>query len=719
MKQIKKILKEVFGYDEFRNLQQEIITSILNKKDSLVVMPTGGGKSLCYQIPALVFPGLTIVVSPLIALMKDQVDQMNHLGVDAVLLNSSISKEEYSYNIERLRSGKAKLLYVAPETLLKNDIINFLDSLPVNCFAIDEAHCISEWGHDFRPEYRKIASVRKNFPGAVCIALTATATSRVRNDIRKNLELNESNDYIASFNRPNLFYKIVHKESPLDQILQFVKEYKNESGIIYCFSRDRVDRLYLRLKKAGYSVKPYHAGLPDEERQANQNLFLKDEVQIMVATIAFGMGIHKTNVRYVVHYDLPKSIEAYYQETGRAGRDGVNSTCLLLYSYSDIHKIRFFLDQKTDQVEKTAALTQLKALTDYADSSDCRRIPLITYFGENYIEPFCGMCDNCVSPEEHNDDITIPAQMFLSCVKRTGERFGAGHLVDILRGSRSKKIKDFNHQVLSTYGIGKNFSKDMWMKLVRQFVKQKLLVNDTENAGVLKLTSKGYNVMRGAEKVMGSLLHQKNRNTVRGNTENYNSGLFEILREKRMDLAAKANVPPYVVFSDKTLFEIAAKFPQTREALLNIHGIGAHKIEKYGDILLTLIKKYCDENEINENLETEKKDGNKKIPRYLEIAELYNSGIPIKEISAQEKIQERTVIEYLFKYIKECGAIRTDLLTSSLPSDKEKLSEILNAFELAGAEKLKPVFDELNGLVSYDTINLCRLYYLSSSHEKN
>jgi ATP-dependent DNA helicase RecQ len=719
MNRERKILKEIFGYDEFRDLQQEIISSILDKKDSLVVMPTGGGKSLCYQIPALIFPGLTVVVSPLISLMKDQVDQMNQLGVAAVLLNSSISREEYNENIRSIRSGKVKLLYVAPETLLKNDILEFLESMAVDAFAIDEAHCISEWGHDFRPEYRKIANVRKRFPGAVCIALTATATSRVRDDIRKNLELSESNDFIASFNRPNLFYKIIHKDKPVEQTLEFLQEFKNESGIIYCFSRDGVDRLYLKLKKCGYSVKPYHAGLSDEEREKNQNLFLKDEVQIMVATIAFGMGIHKTNVRYVIHYDLPKSIEAYYQETGRAGRDGVNSTCLLLYSYSDIHKIRFFLDQKTDAGEKRAALTQLKALTDYADSSVCRRIPLITYFGEEYGEPFCGMCDNCLSTEEHNDDITIPAQMFLSCVKRTGERFGAGHIVDILRGSKSKKVLDFNHQVLSTYGIGKGYSKEIWMKLVRQFVKQRLLVNDTESAGVLKITPAGYSVMKGAVQVMGSM-HQDRRSSLSGGSgENYNRGLFEILRERRRELAAEENVPPYVVFSDKTLFEISSKYPQSREALLNIHGIGEHKFEKYGDIIISLIQKYCDENEtagFPENQKVNKKD---KIPRYIEIGELYNSGLSIREISEQEKIQERTIMDHLFRNIMDGIAVRKDLLVPLLPSDMESITVIMEAFDRAGAEKLKPVYDELNGAFDYDTINLCRLYYLGSGEGRN
>jgi ATP-dependent DNA helicase RecQ len=710
----KELLKNIFGYDEFRSLQLEIITSILNKKDALVVMPTGGGKSLCYQLPALIFKGLTIVVSPLISLMKDQVDQMTQLGIEAVLLNSSISRQEYNENINLIREGSVKLLYVAPETLLKNDILQFLQTINVDCFAIDEAHCISEWGHDFRPEYRKIANVRKRFPGAVCIALTATATARVRADIRKNLELNETNDFVASFNRGNLFYKIVPKDNPLEQTLEFIKEYKNESGIIYCFSRDSVDRLYMNLKKHGYSVRPYHAGLSDEERQENQNLFLKDDVQIMVATIAFGMGIHKTNVRYVIHFDLPKSIEAYYQETGRAGRDGVDSTCLLLYSYSDIHKIRFFLDQKSDNEEKKAAFVQLNALTGYADTSACRRIPLITYFGEDYTESYCGMCDNCVTPEEHSDDITVHAQMFLSCVKRTGERFGAGHIIDILRGSKSKKVNDFNHQTLSTYGIGKAYSKDIWMKLVRQFMKQKLVISDTETAGVLKLTERAFNVMKGLDTVTGSMHEEKKRYSSDSSAKEYDSVLFEILREKRRELAAKENVPPYVIFSDKTLSEIASFYPRDHESLLKIHGIGAHKIEKYGDILLSITDSYCFENGIEKSFEEPKVKEYLKTPRHIEISELYNSGISINEIVEREKVQPRTVMDYLFRYIRDGGSIRKDLLAPMIPTDEKILSSVMAAFKSAGVEKLKPVYDELNGSVDYDIIIICRLYYLAT-----
>lgn len=714
MKREKEILKNVFGYDEFRNMQGEVIASILNKKDALVVMPTGGGKSLCYQLPSLIFEGLTVVVSPLISLMKDQVDQMNQLGVNAVLLNSSISRGEYNENIDRIREGGVRLLYAAPETLLKNDVLRFLETVKVECLAIDEAHCISEWGHDFRPEYRKIVHLRKRFPEAVCIALTATATARVRSDIRKNLELGESGDFIASFNRSNLFYKIIPKDNPLEQTLEFLKQYKNDSGIIYCFSRDGVDRLYGNLKKQGYSVRPYHAGLSDDERRENQDLFLKDEVSIIVATIAFGMGIHKTNVRYVIHFDLPKSIEGYYQETGRAGRDGVDSTCLLLYSFSDIHKIRYFMDRKNDNAEKSAAVEQLTSLVDYADTPGCRRIPLIRYFGEEYNETYCGMCDNCTSADRHSDDVTVQAQMFLSCVKRSGERFGAGHVIDILRGSKSKKVYDFNHQSLSTYGIGREYSKEVWADLSRQFMKQKLVVSDIEIPGVLKLTEKAYNVMKGYETVTGSIKNIAGPGSPGAGGKDYDSGLFEILRSRRRELAAAENVPPYVIFSDKTLSEIALKLPLTHEALLEIHGIGAHKFEKYGEILLEITGRFSMENESKNSLPAGGIDNNLKIPRHVEISELYNSGLSISEIAGKEKLGQRTVIDYLYHYILDGGEIRRDLLRALIPTDEKSLSSIIDAFERVGTEKLKPVFEELNGSADYDTLKLCRLYFLGS-----
>jgi ATP-dependent DNA helicase RecQ len=711
----REILAEVFGYEAFRPLQAEIIEAVMKKSDALVVMPTGGGKSICYQIPALMFSGLTVVISPLISLMKDQVDQMKQLGVEAVLLNSSISRDEYGSNIALIRDGTAKLLYVAPETLLKNDILLLLTTVTVDCFAIDEAHCISEWGHDFRPEYRMIAQVRKRFPRAVCMALTATATERVRGDIRKNLEMSETSDFIASFNRDNLFYRITQKNDALKQTLEFLSGHKGESGIIYAFSRDSVDRIYMSLKKHGYSVRPYHAGLADEDRRKNQELFLKDEVQIIVATIAFGMGIHKTNVRFVIHYDLPKSIEAYYQETGRAGRDGVDSTCLLLYSYSDIHKIRYFIDQKPDETEKKAAVSQLNALVNYADSECCRRIPLITYFGEEYSRESCGMCDNCVSPQEQGDDLTLAAQMFLSCVKRTGEKFGTGHIVQVLRGSGAARIRELGHNGLSTYGIGKDYSVQSWKNMARQFVTKGLLIQDMQSYGELKLTEKGHAVMRGFEKVMGRFGENATAQKKPISGISYDGMLFELLREKRRALAAEANVPPYVIFSDKTLMAIAEAYPQSRESLMTIHGIGAHKIQKFGEIIISIVKEYCEEKGIiDKTVEIPAPREYVKKPRHVQIGELYNAGRSITEIEAAEGVQRITVISNLKKYVQDGYSITSAGLRPLLSLDAERILSVIAAFDRHGHEFLKPVFEELGGSVDYDTLQICRLYYLCS-----
>ncbi|RPI59521.1 MAG: ATP-dependent DNA helicase RecQ, partial [Ignavibacteriales bacterium] len=420
MQKAKQILKEIFGYDSFRPLQQEIIESIVNKKDCLVVMPTGGGKSLCYQIPALMFDGLTIVVSPLISLMKDQVEQLRQLGVEAALLNSSLSQKDYNLNFASVKSGKAKLLYLAPESLQKDDISTLIKSVKVDCITVDEAHCISEWGHDFRKDYRQLGNFKKSFSSAVCIGLTATATPRVQDDIMKNLKMNHPQKFIASFNRRNLFLQVIPKREPFQQAVEFLKEHKNQSGIIYCFSRKQVDSLHENLSELGYSTKPYHAGLSDEERNTNQDLFIKDEVQIIIATIAFGMGINKSNVRFVLHYDLPKNLESYYQEIGRSGRDGVRSDCLLLFSYADISKINYFIDQKEDERERLSAKIHLEAMIKYAETEICRRQPLINYFGEVYKIDDCAMCDNCLAEEDESDktDVTVLAQKLLSTLKR-------------------------------------------------------------------------------------------------------------------------------------------------------------------------------------------------------------------------------------------------------------------------------------------------------------
>ena len=591
----KVLLKSVFGYDAFWPLQEEIIAHILEKKDALVVLPTGGGKSICYQIPALIFEGLTIVVSPLISLMKDQVDQLKECGVPAVFLNSSLSASQYSSHVELIKKNVVKLLYMAPETLLATKTMPLLSSLEIDCIAIDEAHCISEWGHDFRPEYRQLSTFRSTFPHAACIALTATATPRVREDIRKSLHIEAANEFIGSFNRPNLFLEVAPKTKPIEQILKFLNQYRSESGIIYCATRQHTEDLYAVLQQKGYSVRPYHAGLLDVERAENQNLFSRDDIQIIVATIAFGMGINKSNVRFVVHYDLPKSIDNYYQEIGRAGRDGLPAHCLLLFGYGDIRNIQYFITQKTEQ-ERTVANILLSAILGFAETDLCRRIPLLQYFGESYTQPTCGMCDNCRIEKKDLVDLTIPAQMFLSCVKRTDEIFGASHIIEVLRGSNSQKVVKFGHEALSTYGIGTTYSVGQWRHLSRQFIQKGLLIYEYEH-GSLKLTPKAWEVLRAKESVMGRLEEGKkerrgNPKRVQEPMESYDRDLFEVLRKKRKQLADQANLPPFTIFHDRTLKEMITRMPATRSELAEIYGIGAAKLEKYGDVFLAILNQH-------------------------------------------------------------------------------------------------------------------------------
>ncbi len=598
----KKVLKSVFGYDGFISLQEDVIGNVLRGRDTLVIMPTGGGKSLCYQVPALIFPGLTVVVSPLISLMKDQVEQLREAGAPAALLNSALSDHAYRQNVRWVRRGEAKLLYLAPETLLKRTILAMLSSIQVSCLAIDEAHCISEWGHDFRPEYRQLASFRSNFPGAVCVALTATATPRVRKDIQTSLGLDKSGEFVASFNRENLLLSVVEKKNPLDKTIRFLQKYRHEPGIIYCLSRAQVDDLCVALEVEGFSVKPYHAGLADETRSLHQTLFIRDDVQIIVATIAFGMGINKSNIRFVIHYDLPKSIESYYQEIGRAGRDGLPSECLMLFSYGDVQKVKFFINKKEGE-EKRKDNIRLNALLRFTEAQRCRRIPLLNYFGEEREQKKCDMCDNCLSGEKERTDVTIAAQKFLSCVKRTGEMFGAVHIIDVLRGSKAKKVLKFRHDKLSTYGIGMEYSKRQWLRLSRQFLHKGLLIQDSDHGGV-RLGAGAWDVFKGKTPVLAILeemMEKEKPRTSKPDEEpapEHDHELFDILRLKRKSMADKARVPPYVIFSDKTLVEMSARFPRTRDDMLAVHGVGEVKLRKYGAIFLEIITNYCEERQI-------------------------------------------------------------------------------------------------------------------------
>ena len=715
------VLHTVFGYQQFKPLQREVIQNVLNRRDTLAVMPTGGGKSLCYQIPALLLPGLTVVVSPLIALMKDQVEQLDELGVPALFLNSTLSLDDYQANMLRVQSGEVKLLYVAPEALLTARILNLLRTVTLSCLTIDEAHCISEWGHDFRPEYRQIAQVRQQFPGAVCLALTATATERVRQDIKDSLAFQEDNQFVASFNRENLMIEVQAKTDPGAQTLAFLRRFTDQSGIIYCFSRKQVDDLTAFLAAKGFSVRAYHAGLSDDDRTANQEKFIRDDVQIMVATIAFGMGINKPNVRFVIHYDLPKSIEGYYQEIGRAGRDGLPAYCLLLYSYADVAKLRYFIDQKTES-ERQVAYLHLNALTNYAESSVCRRVPLLAYFGEKYKGYPCGACDNCLKASSKPEDITIAAQKFLSCVKRTGERFAATHITHVLLGVENEKVLKYRHQELSVFGIGKEFTRKQWLYIAQQLIQKGLLEQSSDFYRTLCLTPKGNQVLKSRESIVGILPQAEKVTSARkiaGEVE-YDHDLFAILRTKRKELAEAARVPPYVIFSDRTLVEIAAYYPITPESLRRINGIGQVKSERYGDILLDLVRNFCQERGLKEKLsiigrQTRTTREVVRKPRYAIIGEAYNAGQSIPDLMQQYGVQHGTILDHLAAFAQKGSLLRRgDNFLSTLDLPGDQVEAALQAFEQLGSEYLRPVFDQLGGAVTYDELKILRLHFLSN-----
>ena len=601
-----EILKNVFGYDEFRLFQKEIIDCVLQRKDTLAVLPTGGGKSLCYQVPALIFEGLTVVVSPLISLMHDQICGLETVGIKAAALNSSLDWEKYADNIRRIKNGEVKILYVSPETLVSDRCKELLSSIKVDCITIDEAHCISEWGHDFRPEYRQLAGIRKLIPDAVCLALTATATEKVRSDIKKMLKLKSAKEFVASFNRKNIFLEVKEKQKPFEQASDFLKDHKGESGIIYCFSRKQADTLSVQLSVLGYNAKPYHAGLSDELRQKTQNDFINDDIEIIVATVAFGMGINKPNVRFVIHFDLPKSIEQYYQEIGRAGRDGKPAHALLLFSGADIFKLKFLMQDKApDEVKKAEAM--LSAISNYAQANSCRRRAILKYFGENIsegklkeIQGESPCCDFCSREKIEKADLTVPVQKFLSCVIRTGCRFGASYIIDVLLGSKQKRILENKHNDLSVWGIGTEFNREGWFNLVRILLAEDYLVKD-EDYSVLSLTQKAKEELQSRTAIFLPFDYEKENSDKQDIKEKIKppasddtldpvgTAIVKSLKQKRRDLADEARVPAYVIFSDKTIFDLGVKKPSSIEELDNIFGIGKAKKEKYGEMIIQLV----------------------------------------------------------------------------------------------------------------------------------
>lgn len=593
---LEQALKHFFGYDRFRPGQKDIIEAVLEKRDLLVVMPTGGGKSMCFQLPALLTPGVTIVVSPLIALMQDQVQSLCDNGIGATFLNSTVSPLEVRSRANQILRGEIKLLYVAPERLLSEQFLLFLEqihsTIGIAGFAIDEAHCVSEWGHDFRPEYRQIVSVRSQFPDVPMVALTATATERVRQDIIEQLDLRQPIVHIASFNRQNLSYEVRPKQKKAyTELLQLVHQNPG-SGIIYCLSRKKVDEITYRLQQDGISALAYHAGMSDIDRSTNQTRFIRDDVRIMVATIAFGMGINKPDVRFVIHYDLPRNLEGYYQESGRAGRDGEPARCLLLFSYGDLKTIDYLIDQKPDPNEQQIARQQLRQVVDYAEGTDCRRRIQLSYFGERF-EGNCRNCDNCLQPKPL-EDWTIEAQKFLSCVARCQERFGMTYIIDVLRGSKDKRILQNKHDQLSTYGIGKDRSADAWRILGRSLLHQGLVSETSDGYAVLKLNAHSWEILRKQRSVFVAVPKAKDTDD-RPNSPKRQMAeqLFEHLRALRKQLADEQSVPPYVVFPDSSLRLMAQSQPQSLTDFAQISGVGSRKLDKYGPRFVKAIEEFC------------------------------------------------------------------------------------------------------------------------------
>jgi ATP-dependent DNA helicase RecQ len=598
-----QLLKSTFGYSTFRPLQREIIEANLVGEDVFALLPTGGGKSLCFQLPALARPGLTVVVSPLIALMKDQVDALQASGVAATFLNSTLSAEEARARLRGLHGGEYKLLYVAPERLMLEGWVENLKAWNVTAIAIDEAHCVSEWGHDFRPEYRQLAKLRTTLPDVPMMALTATATGRVREDIITHLKLRDPQTFVASFNRPNLTYRVVPKDEPAKQIIDFVRKREHESGIIYCASRATAERVADALAGRGFLARPYHAGLAAEERARNQEMFLRDDTRIICATIAFGMGINKPNVRWVIHHDLPKNIEGYYQETGRAGRDGLPGDCLLLFSAGDIAKQTHFLDEITGEQERAIARTQLRQIVHYAESAGCRRVELLQYFGETFPLDNCGACDNCSEPRESFDG-TIVAQKFLSCVYRIQQnsRFGTGmnHVIEVLTGAKTEKITRWGHDQLTTYGIGHELTRSQWGSIGRELLRLGYLGISPGEYATIELTESGREILRTRTPITLTkpIDTPKSRRvaTRREGDIACDEILFERLRALRKKLADERKVPAYIVFGDNTLRALAREYPQTLAALEGIPGIGEKKRDEFGDIFTTAIADFLRSN---------------------------------------------------------------------------------------------------------------------------
>lgn len=725
------ILKKYYGYDAFRPGQEELIQAILSGKDALGIMPTGGGKSICYQVPALLLDGVTIVISPLISLMKDQVDTLKEYGIEAELINSTLSTKEFREIRANARMGAYKLLYVAPERLETESFMDLIREVPVSMVAVDEAHCVSQWGHDFRPSYRRVSQILYALPKRpIVAAFTATATPLVKEDIIKLLELNKPFELTSSFDRPNLYFEVRKPENKLHETEMYLREHVGESGVIYCATRKGVDDLYERLLRLGLPCTKYHAGLSEAERSSNQDDFLYDRVSVMIATNAFGMGIDKPNVRFVLHYNMPKNMEGYYQEAGRAGRDGEEAQCILLFGTQDIMTNRYLIEN-ANGLGRQIEYDKLNSMVDYCNTESCLRNYILNYFGQQTLEEDCHHCGSCNNDTEESD-ITVEAQKILSCVKRMKERFGSTQVADVLKGSNTQKIKSFKFNELTTYGVMKDYPKDTIKELISFLVAEGYLQLVGTQYPIIQLTEASYEVLKGKKPVTIKRILVKETTPVRsrsGLDAKVDLVLFEKLRSVRYDIAHKQHIQPFMVFPDTTLKEMSSRYPTTDEALLQVSGVGEHKLNKYGQDFIAIIKTYVDENNIDiskalaslskkhseplSNLEGEATlDGNtipkKSSPRdsHKLTYELYMQGKGIHEIADERNLTQMTVENHLIKCVQEGLPID---FTHFIPSEYEE--QIIEAIEECGATLLKPIKEMLPEEVTYTAIKFALIKY--------